>query len=282
MATVAGFDKWGCFLMGHDRTSVRKGFESRSTVDRTARLLAALGRGHPSRGMPLSAISAEASVHKTTALRLLNSLEHNGLVERQSDGRFRIGLGLVDLVSAYLDDLDVVEQARSMLEQLAAETLETVHLGIPSQSEVVYVDKVESAQSLRMVSHIGTRSPLYCTALGKAILAQAGEGYLSTVIAAGLERHTTHTLATGDALRADLTAVRSRGYAIDREEYREGICCVAAEVRERRGQVVAALSVSGPSIRMDQAAQLRIGIAVRRAADEISRRLGYQPVRVSP
>jgi IclR family acetate operon transcriptional repressor len=216
----------------------------------------------------------------------LSSLQQNGLVERQSDGRVRIGLGLVDLVSAYLDDLDVVEQARPVLEQLAGETLETVHLGIPNQSEVayevVYVDKVESPQSLRMVSHIGTRSPLYCTALGKAILAHAGEGYLSSVLAAGLQARTKQTLTNGDALRADLVEVRSRGYAVDHEEYRRGICCVAAEIRERRGRVVAALSVSGPSVRMDEAARSRIGVAVRRAADEISRRLGYQPVKITP
>jgi|SRR5579862_993299 len=268
--------------MSANRTSVRRTSGNGTTADRTARLLVALGRGRPSQGLALSVVSEEAGVHKTTALRLLSSLESNGLVERQSDGRFRIGLGLVDLVSAYLDDLDVVEQARPVLEQLATETLETVHLAIPSGSEVVYVDKVESPQSLRMVSHIGTRSPLYCTALGKAILAHASEGYLLGVISAGLEARTKQTVTDGDALRTDLAQVRSRGYAVDREEYRDGICCVAAEIRERRGQVVAAISVSGPSVRMDEATRSRIGADVRRAADEISRRLGYQPVRITP
>lgn len=255
--------------------------ETNSAVDRAAKLLAALGRGRPSVGLALGDVSAETDIPKSTALRLLTSLEQRGFVERSPEGRFRIGLGLVDLVFAYLEDLDIVEQARSVLEELCKETGETVHLGIPSDLEIVYIDKVETTQSLRMVSRVGARSPLYSTALGKAILAHAGEDYLSQVVAAGLEVRTANTLVTPEALRADLASVRAQGYSVDREENKLGICCVAATVRERSGRVAAAVSVSGPSVRMDEPARNRIGIFVRHAADKISQRLGYRPVKLT-
>lgn len=267
-------------MVSLSRTSTTE-LDTNSAVDRAAKLLAALGHGRPSVGLSLGDISAETDIPKSTALRLLTSLEQRGFVERDSAGRFRIGLGLVDLVFAYLEDLDLVEQARAVLEELCKETGETVHLGIPSDREVVYIDKVESSQSLRMVSRVGARSPLSSTALGKAILAYAGEEFLSQVIAAGLEARTVHTLVTPKALRADLASVRSAGYAVDREENKLGICCVAAAVRERSGRVVAAISVSGPSVRMDEGVRAQMSVLVRRAADKISGRLGYRPVKMT-
>lgn len=241
-----------------------------------------MGRGRPSHGLSLTEISEETGVHKATAFRLLSRLEHTRLVERRQNGRFRIGSGLIDLASAYLEDLEIVEQARPVLEKLAIQTGETTHLAVPNNSEVVYVDKVESSQSLRMVSRVGTRNPLHCTALGKVLLAHAGEHALSSLVARGLEARTKNTLVTDEALRADFGGVRARGYAIDREENKRGICCVAAEIRDRRGHIVAAISVSGPSVRMDGDTVSRTGVLVRRAADEISRRIGYQPVSTGP
>lgn len=258
------------------------GMRRNSTVARVAKLLTAVGHRRPGEGVSLRDISDETGVHKATAFRLLNSLEHNGFIEKWPNGRFRIGPTLIELVSAYLDDLEVVDHAHTVLERLAAQTGETVHLAIPSASEVVYVDKVESSQSLRMVSRIGTRNPLHCTALGKAILAHAGEDQISRMVTDGLAARTKNTLATDEALRADLAVVKSRGYATDREENKSGICCVGAEIRDRRGRVVAAISVSGPSVRMDETVQAQAGSMVRHAADEISRRLGYQPVRTTP
>ena len=252
--------------------------DSNSAVNRATRLLLALGQGRPSHGSSLTELSAETSLHKATALRILASLEQSGLVDRVPDGRFRIGMRLVELVSAYVEDLDLVEQARPVLEDLCRETGETVHLGVPSGIEVVYIDKVESAQSLRMVSRIGTRNPSYRTALGKAILAQASESDLSKVLAAGLEQRTVNTLVDANVLRADLASIRTQGYAVDREENKLGIRCVAADVRDRRGRVVGAISVSGPSVRMEDRVCAEIGVAVRRAADEVSGRLGYRPV----
>ncbi|MCA1648300.1 MAG: IclR family transcriptional regulator, partial [Chloroflexi bacterium] len=256
--------------------------ESNSAVERAARLLRALGTGRPSQGLGLSEVALTVGLHKTTALRLLVALERTGLVERGGDGRYRVGSALLELASAYIDDLDLVEQAHPVLDRLSAATLETAHLGVLSGHDVVYLDKVESSQSLRMVSRVGSRNPTYCTGMGKALLAHAGEDVLTAVIAAGLKPRTVSTLVDKAELRADLSETRQRGYALDREENKVGIRCVAAEIRDRRGRVIGAISVSGPSTRMDDETLARHALEVRRAADEISRRMGFQPVAMEP
>ncbi len=246
-----------------------------SAVERAGRLLAALGSGRPSLGLSLTEISGASGIHKTTVLRLLAGLERTGLVERDAHARYRIGLRLVELASSYVDDLDVVEQARPVLERLAAETRETVHLGVASGDEVIYVDKIESPQSLRMVSRIGSRNSLHCTALGKALLAWADESYVASLFSQTLEPRTPNTITDEKVLRAELAAIRVRGYSVDREENKLGICCVGAEVRDRRGRVTAAISISGPSVRMQEPVLQELGLLARRAASEISRRMGY-------
>lgn len=246
-----------------------------SAVERAGRLLTALGSGRPSLGLSLTEMSGATGIHKTTALRLLGGLERTGLVERDAHARYRIGVRLVELASSYVDDLDVVEQARPVLERLAAETRETVHLGVASGDEVIYVDKIESPQSLRMVSRIGSRNSLHCTALGKALLAWADETYVASLLSQTLEPRTPNTITDEMVLRAELAAIRVCGYSVDREENKLGIYCVGAEVRDRRGRVIAAISISGPSVRMQEPVLQELGLLARRAAPEISRRMGY-------
>ncbi len=254
--------------------------QGRSAVQRAGRLLTALGLGRPSLGFNLTELSESTGIHKATTQRLLSALEETGLVERGSDMRFRIGLRLVELASTYLDDLDLVEQARPMLQRLAADTQETVHLGTPSGRSIAYIDKVESTHSLRMVSRIGGLNPLHCTALGKALLASGDETYLASILDGGLEQRTPNTITGEKALRTELVAIRARGYAVDREETRLGIRCVGAEIRGRGGKVIGAISISGPSVRMGEEKLQELGVMVRRAADKVSARMGYIRVEV--
>lgn len=248
---------------------------SHSAVQRAGRLLTALGVGRPSLGYSLTELSDSTGIHKATALRLLSALQETGLIDRGSDMRFRIGPRLIELASTYVDDLDLVEQARPILQRLAADTQETVHLGMPSGRSIVYVDKIESTQSLRMVSRIGGLNPLHCTALGKALLASGDESYLASILDGGLERRTPNTITDEKALRAELIAIRGRGYAVDREETRLGIRCVGAEIKDRRGRVVGAMSISGPAVRIGEEKLQELGLMVRRAADEVSACMGF-------
>jgi DNA-binding IclR family transcriptional regulator len=147
-----------------------------------------------------------------------------------------------------------------------------------SDCEVVYVEKIDSYQTLRMYSQIGRRSPMYCTGLGKALLAYLAPHELKVFLKRKeLHRHTEHTLTTSKALLAELEQIREQGYALDNEEHEEGIRCVAAPVFGFRGQAVAAISVAGPTLRLNDEKIAYLIPLVREAAADISARLGHRP-----
>lgn len=228
------------------------------------------GRGHT-----LAGLAADLDLNKSTLLRLLAPLCEARLVEQVPEtGRYRLGWRTAQLGSAYLEQADLPATARDVLRGLNEETRETVHLVIADLPEVVYVGKVDSPQPVRMFSRIGNRQPAYRTAVGKAILAHAGDAAVQRVIDAGLPPRTPRTHTTAAALRADLARIRSRGYAVDDVENEPDIRCVAAPIYDHEGAVGSAVSVSAPATRLglDQVPQL--SALVIAAADEISRRLG--------
>ena len=161
----------------------------------------------------LSELSRLADIPAPTALRLLRALQEEALVEVDQDGRYRLGVHCLVLGSTYLEGFDLRREARLELEELADRFDETVHLGVPDGTEVIYVDKVETSQSVRMYSRIGARSPMHSTGIGKAILAYAGDDLFQAVVRAGLPRRTPNTITDRTARRAKRT--RRRGYAID-------------------------------------------------------------------
>jgi DNA-binding IclR family transcriptional regulator len=160
---------------------------------------------------------------------------------------------------------------------------ETVHLVIADGLDVVYIDKRESLQSMRIVSQVGLRLPAYCTGVGKAILAFIDEAELDRLLAgARLKSFTPHTITDKRMFKQHLQEVKRCGYALDNEEIIQGLRCVGAPIRDYSGKVVAALSVSGPSVRMGPARIEEIILATVQAAAEISHQLGYlEPLAVA-
>jgi DNA-binding IclR family transcriptional regulator len=142
---------------------------------------------------------------------------------------------------------------------------------------VVYIAKVESRHAVRMYSYIGARLPMYCTALGKAMMAFGPEDWIQETLARGLEPRTPHTIINASALKADLDAIRARGFSIDNEENEIGVRCVGAPVFDFTRSVIGAISLSGPTERMDQERSAELGPVVREAARQISQRMGYTP-----
>src|SRR5712692_8354838 len=217
-------------------------------------------------------------LHKSTVHRLMMVLEQHRLVVKNPDtGRYRLGLRLYELGSRAIDGLDLRGRARPYLDRLQDEFGETVFFCILDEGQVFYVEKVESQRSVRTACTVGSRAPAYCTAVGKAMLAELAEAEVSGIVCRwGLKVVTANTITTATALRAELRAVRSRGYAIDDEEKEEGLRCVSAAVRGHSGKLFAAMSVSGPAFRMTKERVPEIGQAVMRAANELSAELGYQ------
>jgi len=223
-------------------------------------------------------LCAALKLHKSTVHRLMMVLEQHRLVDKNPEtGKYRLGLKLFELGSKAIASLDVRELAGPYLLRLQRETQETVNLAVLDQGDVLYVAKIESHRTLRMVAHIGHRYPAYCTALGKAMLAGLSDAEVDAIVSqSGMKAKTPTTLTTREALKADLDLVRKRGYAIDDGENEQGARCVGAAVRDYMGQPRAAISVSAPAVRMDEEKVRAAARAVIRAAADLSRDLGYR------
>jgi DNA-binding IclR family transcriptional regulator len=227
--------------------------------------------------MGASEIGQNLHLNKTTVHRLLAVLEHHRYVERDSlSGRYRLGLKLAELGNLALSRFDLQRIARPYIERLVKETGETAHLGIMQQNEVISLVNVETQHSLRSPSTVGRRSPLHCTSQGKVLLAslppqqveQALRGYRFVT-------YTGRTLRNPAALRTELSKVRQSGYAVDNEEFEEGLRCIGAPVRDHTARVIAAISIAGPRFRITSECTPSLVRKVMRVASDLSETLGY-------
>jgi DNA-binding IclR family transcriptional regulator len=243
------------------------------TLERGLRLLqffAAAGEATPAEAAKATGLSRSATYRIADRLRGWGFLELNPA----SDG-LRLGSEAVRLGMAALATLEVTGVAPSHLRTLADRTRETVNLAVVDGDAVVYIHKEEGTLAVKMSAQLGTRRPLYCTALGKAYLATLPPRELEAKLA-GLElaRFTAATITDPAALAAELERVRRRGWAVDDEEVEEGVFCLGAAVRDHRRRAVATISVAGPAYRL-RAQAGRLGPLVAETAAAISRRLGH-------
>ncbi len=245
------------------------------SVLRALAIVDLLGRAGEELGV--TEISNRLGLHKSTVFRLLTTLAAAGYVRQESPlGKYRLGMRLAELGMIALSQIDLRSEARPFLRDLMEATGETVHLGIVDGDQVVYIDKIESRQILTMKSTIGSRAPAHCTALGKVLMAFLPDEDLDALLARrDLARLTANTIAQPAGLREHLVRIREQGYAIDDEEHEPGIRCIAAPIRDHTSRVVAAVSVSGPSVRITREAMERIIPRVIEAGNEISRAVGH-------
>jgi DNA-binding IclR family transcriptional regulator len=238
------------------------------SVERALQLLDELGAGP----MRLGPLADRIGVHKSTALRLLQTLERYGYVRREGEApEFALGLRIVELSGSLLERLDLRQVATRPLKRLGALTGETVHLAVRDEAAVVYVDKVESSHPVRMYSRVGGRAPIQCTGVGKVLLAYTPFDEWPSF---ELRRYTDRTITTLPALRAAAEEIRSQGWGRDEQEHEETIRCIAAPVFGPQGQIVAAVSVSVPTSRLSPKRLEAHLPALLEATDEITRELG--------
>ncbi len=233
-------------------------------------------------GVSLAELCSFTDIPKSSAHRYLVTLQELGLAERKNNDRYYLGTKIIELAGTYLVKSDLRADSQATLEELAELTGETIHLAVPSGTEVVYIAKVESKHALSMFSHIGARLPMHCTALGKAILAFCDRHALQAVLTAPLITRTPNSITLVKALEDELNLIRSRGYAVDNEENEVGIRCVGAPIFDYSTKPIGAISVSAPCERMDQERCNTLGPLVLRAAHNISRRKGYAGPTIIP
>lgn len=251
-------------------------------LDRVFTLLDVLALNN--KDQSLGELTGTLGLHKSTTHRLLKILERHRYVERDAaSGKYLLGSKLLELGMRVATRRDLPELARPHLEKLSQESGETAHVGILRDGEVFSIANVEGHHTLRTPATVGRKTPAHCSSLGKALLAYLPEGEVDAMIRQqGLKGYTRNTITRPRALKAELQKVRERGYAVDEEEYEQGLKCVAAPVFDHTGKAIAAISIAGAAFRVNAGGVPSAGRSVMQAAANLSQSLGYIEGRYEP
>lgn len=249
-----------------------------SSVSRTFAIITLLARRAP---LGVREIARDLGLPLGSTHRILTELSTEAVAERNHDGEWELSYRLLQIVGIHLDKLALPRLARPYLERLAAETHETLFLAVPSKDEIVHLDKVEidtdeADMHLRLSIELGARRPMYCTGLGKAILAflpsSQQEHYMPPD---PFPRYTPNTIRDADQLHRELQRTRERGYAMDREETIPGVQCIAVPIFNHLEQPIAAISIVGSGIITDSGRFDGLVVKMKAIGAQLSRRMGY-------
>lgn len=246
------------------------------SAERIFQVLEALAKNGPT---SLTELGADLKLSKSTTHRMLNSLTVMGYVKKdEASGKYELTFKILEIAGRLLERVDILPIAHKYLDQLMKQTHETVHFVQRDGSSIVYVDKVESdANSIRMVSRIGLRLPMFCTGVGKAMLAEMPEKKVEEIWGRSkIKPYTEHTITDLDSLFRELALIRERGYALDNEENELGVRCIAACVRDYSGKANNAFSISAPISRMPDERIHELAAHVLQTKRELSRELGFR------
>lgn len=229
------------------------------------------------RGLTATQVADRSRLPVSTVHRFLTNLEGAGFLNCGDDSLYHLGIACFAIGQAALAQLDIRRVSLPYLQELNRLTRETIHLTVRHGLSAVYVEKLDSTEQLRIYSRIGVAVPLYCTAVGKIMLAYMPDEERSRVLAQlTLKRLTPNTVANLQQLEAELYRIRKNGYACDLEEHELHIRCVAAPIWDHTGLVNASLSVTAPVVRMSVSRLRQLAPLIQSAGQQISRELGYQ------
>lgn len=244
------------------------------SVDRAITVLEILAReGHAG----VSEVAAEIGVHKSTAFRLLAALEERDLVEQNTDrGKYQLAFGILRLASAIPTRIDMVRQAQPIMDALALQFDETINLAVVREHYAVNVQQSRSTAAVASQNWVGQLTPLHATSSGKILLAYMPDEQRDAILdQAGLPKLTEHTVTSRKALLDQLAEIRETGLATAFEELEVGLNASATAIRDHTGEVVGALSASGPAFRYDRARIKSTEEDLKLAGSRISHRMGW-------
>ncbi|SMC96601.1 IclR family transcriptional regulator [Kibdelosporangium aridum] len=250
--------------------------ESGSTIQSVDRALTVLQLLARYGELGVTEIATKLKVHKSTAFRLVTTLESHDLVEQHTDrGKYRLGVGILQLAGATTAKLDLVQRAKPVSQRLAEIVGETVNITVLSGHEALYVDQVAGSAALQLHNWVGQRIPLHATSNGKVLLATVSGPRFDELTTGPLKRFTDKTVTSREALRAQVDEARRRGYAVAVDELEVGLTAIAAPICGADGTVVGSISASGPGFRITADRIPDVAAKVVAAGRDVSRRLGW-------
>lgn len=225
----------------------------------------------------LADITRETGLVKNKTFRILATLEKHHLVERSGNGGYRLGVRFLSFGEDVRGQMDLVQASQTVMDRLAAETEESIFLGVVDGREALCVEARESKRSIRLYARVGRRSPLYVGGVPKVLLAYLPEDQRQALLEeTTFQAFTPHTIRSRDELEGLLKTIREQGYIVTADDLDLGAHSVAAPIWNYEGRVVAAISIAGPSARFTPEAIERYVTLVRLGASEISAKLGYR------
>jgi len=230
------------------------------------------------RGLTAKQVAGLSRLPVSTVHRFLANLVTAGFLSCDGDGTYHLGIACFAIGQAAVGQLDIRRLSLPYLRELNQQTRETIHLTVRHGLSAVYVEKLDSPEPLRIHSRIGAAVPLYCTAVGKVMLAYLPEDEQDRILPdLGLKRLTANTVGNLQELKTELYRVRKNGYACDLEEHEMHIRCLAAPIWDHNGTVQSSVSITAPLVRMPVTRLRQLAPLIQTAGLQISRELGYQP-----
>lgn len=229
-------------------------------------------------GLGITEISEKVNLHKSTVYRLINTLMYKGYItQNHSTNKYSLTLKLFKLGSKKIEKMDLVSVAQPYLKKLMEETGEVVHLAVRENNEIVYVAKVEPQKSIMMYTRIGMSKPMYCTAMGKAIMSELTDEEVQNIWSkSDIKKYTDNTIVDLSKLRKSLKDIKLKEYALDNQEVEVGIVCVGAVLKDYKSKICGAVSVSCSTISFSEEKLSNISHLILKYSKKISEELGYR------
>ncbi|OMF12760.1 IclR family transcriptional regulator [Paenibacillus sp. FSL H7-0331] len=222
----------------------------------------------------ITEISEKLGLYKSNVHNIADTFLKAGYLEQnQENGKYRLGFKLLEFSNVIHSNIDFRTIVLPLMQELSDFTNETVYLGTPRENEVVYLDSTCPRNQLSTRSMLGVKAPLYCTGIGKAMLAYLPDDRIKAVIDKGLIAITDSTITSQEALILDLQQIRARGYSIDHMEHEYGIKCMGMPIRNKKREVIAGVSIAGPSLRFDDSTIENYAVKLRQVVSHIEDKL---------
>lgn len=261
----------GHYDIGGERMPAQEKIQS---IDRALDIIEVLAENQ--HGLGITEIAERIGLHKSTAYRIASTLVARGYASKTEKGIYKLGIKIIQDVSGYINSLELQTEARPYVASITSELGLTSHLGILDGDQVIYIEKMDFFSNLRIYSTIGVRVEAYSCSLGKCLLSNYSASQVRSIMSScSFEQFTENTVASIDELIEDLNLVRRRGWAMDDEEAEIGHRCIGAPIFDYRGDIIAAISASGPTAQITEERIEVVAEYVKKQALEISRSMGY-------